>query len=418
MLLQFTLANYLSYRDERCFSLLATAERGHDNNLIPKEATGYKDLLKAALLYGANASGKSNLFKALAFLQSFVVRGAAIREDELILRQPFRLERACDDRPTSFEVIFIEGGVRFAYGISLSDHEVQKEYLYHWPEGRKATVFERENGQFKFTRKVEEQKTLAARTRPNVPYLSVAATWNLDLATPAFAWFQKRLVLSIGDPGNNLQSSYLNPNWRNYTASILGKSNSEVLALLRAADFGIVGLEASSRAMNDSEIPPLFIPEMREKLKASKVWDINTFHDGTDKQGNHSRIPFSLLEESLGTQRFFEMLGPWLDVLATDRVFLVDEFDTGLHPVLAEYLLGHFLSKAVRSQFIFTTQNTNFLSSGLLRRDQIWITEIEPASRSTDLYSLAELGLRNDHNLEKGYLAGKYGGIPFPGVRA
>jgi hypothetical protein len=130
------------------------------------------------------------------------------------------------------------------------------------------------------------------------------------------------------------------------------------------------------------------------------------------------QVPFDLNEESLGTQRFFEMLGPWLDVLSNEKVFFMDEFDTGLHPVLSEYLLSRFLKASKRSQFVFTTHNTNFLASGLLRRDQVWLTEMDPKTRGTDLYSLAELGLRNDHNLEKGYLSGKYGGIPLPGVRS
>jgi AAA15 family ATPase/GTPase len=148
------------------------------------------------------------------------------------------------------------------------------------------------------------------------------------------------------------------------------------------------------------------------------MWDIRTSHQGVDAGGTLAEVPFDLNEESLGTQRFFEMLGPWLDVLSGEKVFFMDEFDTGLHPVLSEYLLAHFLKTSKRSQFVFTTHNTNFLDSGLLRRDQVWLTEIDPKTRGTDLYSLAELGLRNDHNLEKGYLAGKYGGIPLPGVRS
>ena len=417
MLIQFTLENFLSYREEQCFSFLASAERGHETYLISEETSGYKALQKAALLYGANASGKSNLLKALAFLKSMVMTGHGFKKDENILRNSFKLDIAKQKEPTRFELIFIEDSTRFSYGIAFTENAIVSEYLYHWPEGRKATIFERNGQEFRFTKKIEEQKALAGRTLPIAPYLSVATNWNLDLTTPAYRWITQRLAVSVPNP---LQASqgYLNPAWRTYTASILEKANAEILNLLHAADFSITYLSAKSRTVNEAEIPPLFAPQIRETLKAGVLWDIRTSHSGVDDAGSPVQVPFNLLEESLGTQRFFEMLGPWLDVLSSEKVFFMDEFDTGLHPVLAEYLLSHFLRTANRSQFAFTTHNTNFLSSGFLRRDQVWLTEIDPRTHSTDLYSLAELGIRNDHNLEKGYLAGKYGGIPLPGVRA
>ena len=417
MLIQLTLTNFLSYREERCFSLVASAERGHEENLISAQENGYKGLHKAALLYGANASGKSNLIKALAFLQGMVGIGHAMQPGQKLARSAFKLDASSSLEPTSFEIIFLEEGTRYAYGISFTESAIVSEYLYTWPEGRKAIVFERFGQDFKFTKKVEEQKALAGRTHATAPYLSVATNWNLDLTASAFRWITRRLVLSVGSPTNGSQG-YLNPAWRAYTASILQKSGNEILGLLRAADFSIANLSAASRQMSEAEIPPVFVAEIRESLKTSTIWDIRTSHQCLGGAGELMQVPFDLNEESLGTQRFFEMLGPWLDVLSNEKVFFMDEFDTGLHPVLSEYLLSRFLKASKRSQFVFTTHNTNFLASGLLRRDQVWLTEMDPKTRGTDLYSLAELGLRNDHNLEKGYLSGKYGGIPLPGVRS
>jgi uncharacterized protein len=411
MLIQFTLSNFLSYREERCFSLAASAEKGHEENLISAESSGFKELQKAALLYGANASGKSNLIKGLGFLQALIALGHATQPGQRLARSAFKLDASKALEPTSFEIIFIEEGIRYAYGIALTEVAIVSEYLYHWPEGRKATIFERSGQDFKFTKQAEEQKALAGRTQATAPYLSVASNWNLDLTAPAFRWITQRLVLSVGSPLNNYQS-YLNPQWRAYTASIIQNSGPEILGLLHAADFSISSLSASSRKPSDAEILPVFVAEIRETLKAGTLWDVRTSHQGVDGSGAATEVPFDLNEESLGTQRFFEMLGPWLDVLSSEKVFFMDEFDTGLHPVLSEYLLAHFLKTSKRSQFVFTTHNTNFLDSGLLRRDQVWLTEIDPKTHGTDLYSLAELGLRNDHNLEKGYLAGKYGGIP------
>lgn len=416
MLIQFTLANFLSYREERCFSLLASVEKGHEANLIDAEASGYKTLHKAALLYGANASGKSNLIKALGYLQGMIALGHTTQPGSKLARSAFKLDANSANDPTTFEILFLEGAVRYAYGISFTEAAIASEYLYHWPEGRKAIVFERAGQEFKFTQRVDEQKALAGRTHPTAPYLSVATNWNFELTAPAFRWITQRLVISVGSPDTGDQS-YLNPRWRSYTASIVKQSGAAILGMLHQADFGITSLTAFSRQPSESEIPPVLVPEIRESLKSSKLWQIVTMHEGRAADGKALSAMFDLSEESLGTQRYFEMLGPWLDVLANEKVFLMDEFDTGLHPVLSEYLLDHFLKTSTRSQFVFTTHNTNFLSSGLLRRDQVWLTEIDPKSHATDLYSLAELGIRNDHNLEKGYLAGKYGGIPLPGER-
>lgn len=186
-----------------------------------------------------------------------------------------------------------------------------------------------------------------------------------------------------------------------------------MLTLLHAADFSIADLNATRRKINDTEIPPILLPEIRESMRSSEVWDIYTYHEGQDTE---TQVSFLLHEESLGTQRFFELSGPWLDILSNDKVCFMDEFDTGLHPELADFLLSYFFNNAKRAQLVFTTHNTNHLSSSLIRRDQVWITEITGPDKGSELFSLSELGLRNDHNIEKGYLAGRYGGIPLTGA--
>lgn len=415
MLIQFKLRNAYSYKEETAFSLLASSEKGHDSNLIPTNQSAYPTLLKVALLYGANASGKSNVLKALALLQSIVANGHLLQQGQKLYRPWFRLDRSMASESTVLEAIFIEEGIRYAYGLEYREEAVAVEYLYHWPEGRKAIIFERSGNDYKFTKKVEEQRQLSARAIPIAPYLSVAAQWNLDLVAPAFRWLTQRLVVVAGDPFPG-SSTYLNPVWRQFSAERIASAKKELLDLFHAADFSIADLSAKRRKIEEAEIPPILLPEIRESMKSNDVWDIQAFHAGKDGQGEETQVPFFLQEESLGTQRFFELSGPWLDILANDKVCFMDEFDTGLHPELAEFLLSYFIGKSRRAQFVFTTHNTTHLSSSLVRRDQVWIAEISGPEKGSDLFSLSELGLRNDHNLEKGYLAGKYGGIPLTGV--
>ena len=155
-----------------------------------------------------------------------------------------------------------------------------------------------------------------------------------------------------------------------------------------------------------------FAEEMRKKRG---TWEIFTFHKAKDEKGNLSDTQFSIAEESSGTRKYLEIIGQGIEVIQGNKILFFDELDTGLHPVLAEYLINYFHRTSRNSQLIFTTHNTNLLSSNLFRRDQFWITEMHPEEHYTDLYSLAELKIRKDHNLEKGYIAGKYGGIPYPG---
>lgn len=209
--------------------------------------------------------------------------------------------------------------------------------------------------------------------------------------------------------------NYNKPDWYEYTALILNEQKDLILSFLNKADFTISDIQAKKREWKENEVPAIFIEELRKELKKRGTWEIITFHKAKDEKGNLRYTPFFITEESSGTKKYLEIIGQGLEVIQGNEVLFVDELDTGLHPVLAEHLIDTFHKTSEKAQLIFTTHNTHLLSSNLFKRDQFWITEMHPEENYTDLYSFAELKIMKDHNLEKGYIAGKYGGIPYPG---
>ena len=237
---------------------------------------------------------------------------------------------------------------------------------------------------------------------------------NYDKTSKAFDWFKDNFgIIGVAD----------HPQLIEYTIQKLNedvKMKEFILKALIEADLGINDLSASIEAISIDEIP---IP-IREQLKAIipdsegnlEKMDITTIHKVLDEIGNEYYVEFDFEEESEGTKRLFSLIGLWIDSLNNGRVLIVDELDTKLHHLLNVFLIKLFndpTQNKNNAQLIFTTHNTNLLDLNIFRRDQIWFTEKNPNNGSTDLYSLIEFSPRKDKNIQKGYLAGRYGAIPF-----
>jgi len=420
MLIEFSIENFRSFKEEVTLSLISSSDKSLDNNLI-KTATLKKDnLLRSEVIYGANASGKSNVVSAFNYLRKLVINSHKFQKGTEISYSPFKLDKKYTSKPSKFEIIFLKNNIRYTYGVSLTNEKIVDEYLYYYPQGRKALIFERKDTfNYKFTIDINEQEFLSSKTLPNVLYLSNSTQLNYKKTSEAFDWFKDNLKI-IGATDN--------PKLTAFTIELLNKDEELkefILKILIVADLGIVDISAKlDKILIDDTSLELSSPDLKtelvlisddEGLKLVQM-DIKTMHNVLDEQGNDIVINFDFDEESEGTKRLFALVGSWIDALNNGRILIVDELDTKLHPLLMEFLIKLFHNPTQNkndAQLIFTTHNTNLLDLDLFRRDQIWFTEKNPNFGNTDLYSLLEFSPRKDKNVRKGYLAGRYGAIPF-----
>lgn len=393
MLIQFSVENYLSIKDKVVLSLLSSRDNEHPEHLI---ADGNKNYLKSAVIYGANASGKSNVLNAFWFMVNYVLTSHNQQLHKTIARSPFKFDPETPARPSSFEVIFTTEGVRYAYGFSVTDKAVTEEYLYYYPNGRQALIFERKNTKdFRFTVDVDEQNTLKERTSANKLYLSVASNWSYAKVIPVLEWFASCQIItknSVADAYGIEAEQLKNDDYRRVIAS-----------MLRVADLGIQALQ-----MRDSDPAP----SQRSDIFAN----IDAIHTVHDANGNACSYALNMAEESDGTNSYFKLIGVVKKALDLGTLLVADEMDAHLHPLLPKHLVSLFDSTEFNpkgAQLIFTSHSTNLLDLDFLRRDQIWFTEKDEQTAATDLFSLYDFSIRKDTKVEKGYLIGRFGAIPF-----
>ncbi|MBU4373003.1 MAG: ATP-binding protein [Euryarchaeota archaeon] len=415
MLIEFSLENFRSIKDEVTLSLVASPDKSLDNNLITTEVLKKDNLLRSAVLYGANASGKSNVVLAFNSLKKLVMMSHTFQKGTEISYSPFKLDKKYLSMPTKFNVIFIKNNIKYVYGVSFTNEKIIDEYLYYYPEDRKAIIFERKDtNDYKFTIDKREQKFLSKKTLENVLYLSSSTQLNYKRTSEAFDWFKDTLAV-IGATDH--------PQLIDFTARSLNKDKKLKELILKAlleADLGINDVSASFEKISIEELPHDMPHELKKLMNLGKgdieKLDIKTIHKVLDEKGNEFKVEFNFDEESEGTKRLFALIGPWIDSLNNGRVLIIDELDTKLHHFLNIFLIKLFqdpTQNKSNAQLIFTTHNTNLLDLDLFRRDQIWFTEKNPRDGSTDLYSLIEFSPRKDKNIRKGYLVGRYGAIPF-----
>lgn len=389
MLIQFSVTNFRSIKDKVTLSMLAGNVKEHPEHLISYANEKY---LKSAVIYGANASGKSNIIRAFSFMVDFVLNSHNLQLHKKIPRYPFQFDKDTQYLPGKFEVIFISNGICYAYGFSINDDEVIDEYLYHYPKGRQAIIFERSNTRdFRFVKDVSKQNSFKERTSANKLYLSVAANWNYSEVIPAFEWFASCQFFTKDI--RTTSSKFENIDFKN-----------SILSMLKVADFGINDLILkNSGDLNyiDSVFPT-------DNLK--------TVHRVYDTNGQPSYYDLNIGEESDGTRAYLEVICFAKKALDEGTVFIADEIDAHLHPLLTKHLVSLFNSNesnAKNAQLIFTSHSTMLLDSDTLRRDQIWFTEKEEETAVTNLFSLYDFPIKKGTEIEKGYLLGRYGAIPF-----
>ncbi len=416
MLVEFKVANYRSFREEQTLSLVASKDKELGDNCVNQ---GKLRLLKAVGIYGPNASGKSNLIRALSTMRDII--GKAGKPGERLPVTPFKLHDKYSNEPSSFEVTFIHEESRYQYGFTATTERIHDEWLYAYPQGRSRDIaqtwFER-----KFNRKTEEtewnfgsylrgeREKLKDRTMNNVLFLSAGAQWNNKQLTTVYKWFSERFQIILPSERSPmttidmLMNAQEDETWKKTMYIYLNNA-------MRRADFGIHGVNIKIEEFDlaEMELPPDMLESVdEESLRNLKV----EFIHRTEPTGKE--VCFSNLEESNGTRRFFELIGPWVLACAEGKGLLVDELEASLHPHLVRELLRLFQNPenlSTEAQLIFTTHDTTLLDPELFRRDQIWFTEKDEHC-CTRLYSMLDYKPRKGEAMQKGYLSGRYGAIP------
>lgn len=421
MLIEFKVTNFRSIREQQTFSLVAgNVDRDQVGCLIDRELPGLAGvrLLKGAAIYGANASGKSNVIEAMDFVTRFVQRSATkIQPGDQTGAEPFKLDAKSRNEPSKFEISFVAEGDRYVFGFSTTPARVIEEYLVAYPKGAPQRWYHREydldKKEYRWARPssaFKQDKSLQEKTRENSLFLSVGPQFNHPQLTQVFNWFKNsvRFIHLSAD-------SMLLPE---FTARMMSRPefHDRIINLIRSADIGIVDAVMQEK---DMDLGPLkktlsaeAFAEIESKIKQRKEVKVSLSHRCDGEGPVH--LDFED-EESAGTRRFFALLGPWIEILERGYTVFVDEIETSLHPLLVRELLRLLLCSQANSggaQVIFTTHNPVLLDGSLMRRDQIWFTEKSPAG-ATNLYPLTDYQPRKDEALAKGYLAGRYGAIPY-----
>lgn len=413
MLVEFHTKNFRSLRDEQTLSLVASS----DKTLLDTHAlsTGLKaapHLLKSAVVYGANASGKSNLIKALQYMQGVVLESAAMQPGQTFDRlHPFKLDATSAGQATEFEVTFMLAGVRYQYGFAMSAQRIVSEQLLVYktlkPQRWFARHFDAESGKdiYEYGAGLKGAKNLwEGATRPNALFLSMAVQLNSDTLRPVFDWFANHLVIF-----NEL--SPLSPQFSLQMLKQEAQRNA-ICKFLRAADLSIADIEVTTRQALVHSFNIDLATGKREETTSEQAVDEIKFHHITE----HGKAVLDLMEESSGTRNLLFLSGPILDILGKGLTLVVDELDTSLHTLLVQALVRLFHRPEVNTggaQLIFTTHDTSLLDAyGLFRRDQVWFVEKHP-DQSSALYPLLDFSPRKHEALERGYLQGRYGALPF-----
>lgn len=417
MLVEFRVSNFRSIREEQCLSFAASNDKSHeDTHCLHSSRPGLSRLLRSAVIYGANASGKSNMIFALMTMQQLVLNSTRMLESQFREQfTPFLLDNDFLQKPTQFEITVVIGELRYQYGFTFDVDRIQSEWLLVYESSKAQRWFEyhfnpesREDEWQPFSvhfkgEKKGQRELWKANTSPRSLFLTQASQSNSLQLQPLFNWFANDLIVFPAQVPFNLMPTLQRLDEPHY--------KEWVLRLMNAADIHISDIRVEKRKEQ----------QIGFRLETGKSPELQTFDGETPviqfghKSSDGQEKWFDARFESSGTLRLLGYAAPLLDALENGKLIVVDEFDTSLHPLLTRYILrilhNPLLSKK-GAQMWMTTHDTSLLDPHLLRRDQIWFVE-KKKDQSTELYALMEFSPRRNEAIERGYLQGRYGAIPF-----
>lgn len=430
MLIRFSVENFRSFSEEVVFSMLPGRMQKHNEHIISFPNHGI-DALRVALLYGANASGKTNLVKAMDFAQDFILEGT--RPKQTIPFEPFRLDKTNSLQPSRFEFEFVANQKVYAYGFLVDERRVHEEWLFSVTSKDEYPLFERNTNKknivtanFYDNKSGEDKQFLEFNvrgTRPNQLLLTTLADNNVKSFEPMYEWFRNTLTIIFPHShANSIQIGvHKDQKFSQELAKFLQEMNTgidevctkpvdpETLDL--PMDIIIEKLDQKDEDLEENmdKIVVLNGPTGRYLIHRNKGGVIEAHTLGTRRHVEGNSIDFELFEESDGTQRLFDLFPVLYGT--KDRVIVIDELERSLHPNLVRRYIEKFLGTNNTTQLIVTTHESTLLDLTLLRRDEIWFVEKSP-SGSSIIYSLEEFKPRHDLDVRKGYLQGRFGAIP------
>ncbi len=413
MLIRFSIENHLSVCDEQEISLVTSTLDGAEDGLLPYNDVPEGSLLPVVIIYGANASGKSNLIDGLSFLKQAVLHSHTKGDPAGgVPRSPFTLDKRQRKKPTVVDLDFVHDDIRYRYGFEATNKAFVGEWLYKYPKGRKQVLFERSGEhEIDFGSSLKgRKKILAEFMRHNSLFLSVAAQNNheeLTVVRDAIASIQFLRSIAISDID-------ISPKF------IEADLDDRVISFLKTLGIGVIGYEKVTSDIPDdvkmfrdalSQAFEKLMQKPHKKSNGDSLVEIQLQHSTVD--GEISTLP--LQNESSGTRRLLVMMTMVLEALDSGTALVIDELDASLHTMACEEIVKLFSDRKINkkgAQLIATTHDTNLLSSSYLRRDQIWFTQTDSHGR-TNVFPLTDISTRKGDNHEKAYLQGRYGAVPF-----
>ncbi len=426
MLLRFAIENHLSIKDRQELSMVsAKAIKDGEDCLIPCPASPSGHVVPVAIIYGANASGKSNIVSGFKFLTDMVLTSyTRLEPNAKIPRQHFLLDSDQKQKSTEVSIDYYRDNVRHNYGFESMDESFVSEWLYKFPKGRQK-IFDRDKQDISYGRSLRGPKAMiGSLTNENTLIVSAGAQNNFEALSEIYFYISSIEISRIVAVGSDR------------VGFVLGdRVDERVIKLLEQLGTGVVDYEHEVLQM------PGEIKRMLEKIEKGILSVESDIKEGDEREANKTKsyglqyiqekhiiklghlskngtpVYFDLPRESSGTRRLLLLLHSTFQALDRGSLLIIDELDTSLHTQACEAIIALFSSRETNpngAQLIATTHDTNLLRSSMLRRDQIWFTEKDDGG-ATHLYPLSDFKVRKEDNLEKGYLQGRFGAIPFAG---
>ena len=404
MVLQIRLSNFFSINEEVILDMQAASLQTKESKDLLGNSFVCNDerLLKTVAIYGANASGKSNIIKAIRACVQMIFESHNYNENTIFAFTPFKFGGI--GKPSKFYIRFLIEGVEYEYSFTLTKTEIITEELYYYPVGRKKLVFTRDERKgpnkkdiYEFRSVIRRPMDVAGNTSKKTLFVSRASQMDRDVAKDVFRYFNERFILNYF--GYNSYS----------IESLLNENKDLILKVLKAADSDIIDIRSQHelRSLTTAVFDPLSNQLLsRDDIQKPQL-KITTFHR------NNPEVPFDFYsEESSGTQEFFHMMLTILNIIKGNKVLLIDEISMGLHVNLVEYILNLF-HQSESAQLIFSTHNTNLLNMRKLRKDQVYFVN-KRDDGSSEMYSLFDFkDFRENMDAEKAYLQGRFDAIPY-----
>lgn len=415
MLLQFSVENYMSFKEKAILSLEPTKDREHPENISEK---GGSKAVNVIATYGANASGKTNFFKAITVALNAIRSSNTRQVNEPLGIVPFKFSPETINEPSKFEFQFIAADhKKYVYGFTADNRIIYEEYLYRFSSSRATKVFERKsNGTYLFT--AREKNALQPLTQWNTPnkfFIATATMWNAQSTKVPLEWLSGGIdtYTDLSVLTQDAVQKYQGDESREYihfTEKVMGEADINISKI----DVQLKKVPINPNLM--PLIPGLIINGQLIQPQEQTQLEVKTYHDVTDKNGeNKTRYSLQLGEESVGTQLLFTFSPLLKKVLDDGKTIMIDEIDKSLHPAVVKYIVNMFRDKEINksgAQLIITTHDTSLLSLATFRRDQVYLVDKDRNTAESKLYALDEYPVRKGENIEKGYLLGRYGAVP------